>query len=311
MIDDRRFYLRHPALIVVGTPTGYLLVRGDDAGFAFPTVGDAGWSSLWQTLIQPTSGRTLRQLVAAASAQARQAVETMIEQEFLESSLDRQALEARRDRVFTHNQGFSLAPATPICDSLVFACTGSIVAALMPAVILSLAYSGLQHRLDVILTRAAQRFVARDLFEAYGIRTWVDAFERRDGIDVPHVSLGEAAGCILVMPATASALHRLASASCSDLLSLTVTASEACLVVSPVMNAAMWNHPGVQRNVRQLRADGAYVIEPTLIIGATALVTRGPPMYGGPGTLWAGPGALMQVLRAILQHAGGRGTSTP
>jgi len=67
------------------------------------------------------------------------------------------------------------------------------------------------------------------------------------------------------------------------------------------MNDAMWNNPAVQRNVRQLREDGMYVIEPTIIFGAADFVSRGRPMYGGHGTLWAGPHALMRVLSHIIR----------
>jgi phosphopantothenoylcysteine decarboxylase/phosphopantothenate--cysteine ligase len=182
------------------------------------------------------------------------------------------------------------------------ALTGSIVAGLMAPVILSLAYSGYQRQLDVLLTSAALNFVTRDLLESYGIRTWVDAFERRDGIHVPHVTLGNATDCVLVMPASASALHRLADAAATDLLSLLVTATSAPVIVVPVMNAVMWNHAGVQRHVGRLRDDGMYVVEPTLIFKAAALVEQGDPMYGGPGPIWRGPLGVMQTVSAVRAH---------
>jgi hypothetical protein len=61
----------------------------------------------------------------------------------------------------------------------------------------------------------------------------------------------------------------------------------------------MWNSRAVQRNVALLRADGAYVIEPTVIFGAADVASQGEPMYGGHGTLWSGPQSLMAALIAI------------
>jgi phosphopantothenoylcysteine decarboxylase/phosphopantothenate--cysteine ligase len=184
----------------------------------------------------------------------------------------------------------------------VVALTGSIVAGLMAPVILSLCYSGFYGQLDVILTEAALRFVHRELFEFYGIRTWVDAFDRRDGVHVPHIALGQAADCLLVMPASAACWRRLAQGACADLLSLTVAATMAPVVVAPVMNTAMWNHAAVQRNVQQMRDDGMYVIEPTLIFAAVDLVHQGDPMYGGPGTFWRGALGVMHTLVAAMDH---------
>ncbi|MBQ12095.1 MAG: hypothetical protein CMJ45_11165, partial [Planctomyces sp.] len=155
---------------------------------------------------------------------------------------------------------------------------------------------------DLILTEAALRFVQRDLFEYYGIDTWVSAFERRDGIHVPHIALGHSADCVLVMPASASSCHRLANGASSDLLSMTVAATKAPVVVAPVMSTEMWEHRPVQRNLQQLRDDGMYVIEPTLIFSAAGLVHQNDPMYGGPGTFWRGGLGVMQTLSAVMAH---------
>jgi phosphopantothenoylcysteine synthetase/decarboxylase len=104
------------------------------------------------------------------------------------------------------------------------------------------------------------------------------------------------------MPASAGAIRRLAHATCTDLMSMTAAATTAPVVVVPVMNAVMWNHAAVQRNVGRLRDDGVYVVEPTLIFKAATLTERADPMYGGPGTFWRGPLAVMQTLSAIMAH---------
>jgi hypothetical protein len=162
--------------------------------------------------------------------------------------------------------------------------------------------------MDLILTEAALRFTTSDFFEFYGIRTWVDAFARRDGVHVPHIALGQSADCLLVMPASAACCQRLANGACSDLLSMTVAATTAPVIIAPAMNTAMWNHAAVQRNVQRLRDDGMYVIEPGLIFSAVELVHHGTPMYGGLGTFWHGALGVIHALIAAMHHHRRRGS---
>jgi 3-polyprenyl-4-hydroxybenzoate decarboxylase len=115
---------------------------------------------------------------------------------------------------------------------------------------------------DVVLTRAARRFVRRQVFEYHGVRVWTDAFAPRAGAGVPHMHLATGADLVLLAPASAGTLARLASGACSDLLSLVVAATRAPVVIAPAMNGAMWRHPAVARNVAQLRADGMWIVEP-------------------------------------------------
>nr|WP_256368360.1 flavoprotein [Mangrovicoccus sp. HB161399] len=200
---------------------------------------------------------------------------------------------------------FHLDPPPRQAGHLIVGCTGSVIAGLMPQTLLSLVLSGFQERLDVILTETAQRFLARSLLESYGIRCWADGFERQDGIRVPHVNLAASADLICVLPATADALDRLARSACSDLLSLAVAASAAPVVICPAMNQAMWANPGIQRNVRRLREDGHFVMEPAVLFAAADFGAGARLGYGGHGTLWAGPGVLMQALSAVLDFARG------
>jgi Flavoprotein len=302
VIDENSYYLRGPDVIAIGTAGHYLWVDPRGTVYELATSCVTDWSMLMQALVVPVSGKSLRRRLAQLPEADADFLASMSDRGLLVRGSDPVDLSAWRDRVLTDNQGYHLRPAEPCCEHLVVALTGSIVAGLMAPVLLSLAYSGYQRQLDVLLTAAALRFITRDLLESYGIRTWVDAFERRDGIHVPHVTLGNAADCVLVMPASASALHRLADAAATDLLSMTVTATSAPVVVVPVMNTKMWNHAGVQRHVRRLRDDGMYVVEPTLIVKAAALVEQGDPMYGGPGPFWRGPLGVMQTLSAAMAH---------
>ena len=293
------FYLRDPKLTVLTSDREVILVREDSTTFRFATEHVREWSQLMQRLCNPVSEEEL----------SRWRVETrtddlvwarLIDEGYLHHSQREAALFAQRDRAFSENQGFDFSPAKKKCEHLIIACTGSVVAGLVAPTVLSLHYSGFQANLDVILTESALKFVTRELFEAYGIRTWVGASERSDAIHVPHVQLGRSTDCILVMPATARTLQKIASAECSDLLSLTIAASRAPVVLAPAMNETMWNHPGVQRNVQQIREDGMYIVEPTLIFGAADVASHGAPMFGGHGVLWGGPRSLKHVLSAVL-----------
>jgi len=86
-----------------------------------------------------------------------------------------------------------------------------------------------------------------------------------------------------------------------------VAATTAPVVLIPAMNDAMWNHRAVQRNVKQLKDDGMYVVEPTLIFGAADVPAGAEPMFGGHGTLWAGPRGLMRAVDGSRVRIGDAG----
>jgi len=302
VLEDNSYYLRNPDVIAIGTIGYWLFIDAFGAVFEHETSEVRKWSTLLQELMVPLPGEKVRERLLGFAGADSEFLALALEHGLVIKDSDPVALSEHRDSVLTNNQGYYFRRAEPQCEHLVVALTGSIVSGLMAPIILSLAYSGYQRQLDVVLTETTLRFATRDLFESYGIRTWVDPFERRDGIHVSHVSLGNAADCLLVMPASANALHRLADASCTDLLSMTVTATTAPIVIAPVMNGVMWNHTALQRHVQRLREDGMYVIEPTLIVKAATLVEQGDPMYGGPGTFWRGPLGVMQALSAVMAH---------
>lgn len=306
-MDPSFYYLRNPDWVMVTSGDGVAFVGPGDDELYHETGSASSWTRLMQRLTNPFSGAcTLKESDAALSDDDLGFLDVLIENGAILKDREEQALEARRDRVFSTNTGFHMVPSDTALRHLVVACTGSIVAGLVAPTILSLCYSGFQSNLDIVLTESSLSFVARDLFESYGIRTWVDAFEKRDGIYVPHVHLGRSADCILVLPASANSLHRLAVGACTDLLSMIVAATSAPVVVAPVMNNLMLNNRAVQRNLVTLRSDGIFVIEPTLIFGAADLVAKGQPMYGGHGTLWSGPLSLMRTLSQVRRWHEGR-----
>ena len=121
------------------------------------------------------------------------------------------------------------------------------------------------HALDihvsVTLTDGARRFVTPLLFEALGaMPVYGRMFEGDEVFD--HLEPGQRAQAMLVAPASADALSRLAAGAASDMLSAQALAFDGPLVVAPAMNPRMWRHPATQDNVATLRRRGARVVVP-------------------------------------------------
>jgi phosphopantothenoylcysteine synthetase/decarboxylase len=192
---------------------------------------------------------------------------------------------------------FPTAPARKRCRRLVVAVGGSIRSVSYLGAILELA-DGFADQVDVIVSRGARRFMRPRVYSYYGLRVWTDPFKPAHGAPVPHRELA-AADLVLVAPASASMIHRLATGACSDLASLVVALTKAPVVVAPSMNPQMWKHPPIQRNVAQLREDGLWVIEPGVSAAAADRSDR------GVGAAMADGEALFRTLDAVLAHHAG------
>ena len=117
------------------------------------------------------------------------------------------------------------------------------------------------HDVHIVATPAALRFVGRPTLEAIS-RNPVET-ELFDGVaEVRHVALGQSADLIVVAPATANTLAKLAAGLADDLLGTTILASTAPLVVAPAMHTEMWQNPATVANVATLRARGVHVVGP-------------------------------------------------
>ena len=115
----------------------------------------------------------------------------------------------------------------------------------------------------VVMTRNACQFITPVTFETLtGHRCLVDTFDRDHEFKVEHVSLAQQADLILIAPATANILAKLAHGICDDMLTTTVVASSAPKLVAPAMNTGMWRNPVVQDNVRTLQHYDWEVIPP-------------------------------------------------
>jgi phosphopantothenoylcysteine decarboxylase/phosphopantothenate--cysteine ligase len=87
-------------------------------------------------------------------------------------------------------------------------------------------------------------------------------WELKDEVEIGHIQLSRAADVVLVCPATADLLAKMAGGIADDLATTLLLATDKPVAVAPAMNVRMWLHPATQRNVAQLKADGIRVIEP-------------------------------------------------
>ncbi len=117
--------------------------------------------------------------------------------------------------------------------------------------------------IDVIMTKNATEFITPLTFETLtGRRCIVDTFARDFEFDVAHVSLAKAADIILITPATANVIAKLAHGIADDMLTTTVLAAKCSKIVSPSMNTAMLENPITQDNIETLKKYGFEIIEP-------------------------------------------------
>jgi len=115
----------------------------------------------------------------------------------------------------------------------------------------------------VVMTVAAQEFVGAATFAALTGRPVArDMFDADRFPLGPHIELARRAGLFCVAPATASFLAKAALGSADDLLSTLYLSFTGTVVLAPAMNCEMWDKPAVQRNVSQLREDGAAIVGP-------------------------------------------------
>ncbi len=112
-----------------------------------------------------------------------------------------------------------------------------------------------------VLTAGALRFVGAPTFSALASeRARTKLFDDEDPI--PHTRLGRAADLVIVAPATASILGRYAHGISDDLLTATLLATAAPVIVAPAMHTEMWEHPAVQENLEILRRWGVHIVDP-------------------------------------------------
>jgi len=150
-----------------------------------------------------------------------------------------------------------------------------------------------------VLTSAAGRFVGRPTFAAVTGRPVASrTFDPAKHPLGAHIELAARADLVVVAPATADFLAKAAQGVADDLLSTLLLCAECPVLVAPAMNAAMWGKAAVQRNVRQLEADGLRIVAP----GTGWLACR----QHGPGRM-AEPEEILAAIEGLLASRPPRG----
>jgi phosphopantothenoylcysteine decarboxylase / phosphopantothenate---cysteine ligase len=114
-----------------------------------------------------------------------------------------------------------------------------------------------------VLTRAAEQFVTPLSASALAAnKVYRDLFDLTDEAEMGHIELSRAADLVVVAPATADLLAKMAQGLANDLASTLLLATDKRVLVAPAMNVRMWEHPATQRNIATLRGDGVLFVGP-------------------------------------------------
>ncbi|MEP0521819.1 MAG: bifunctional phosphopantothenoylcysteine decarboxylase/phosphopantothenate--cysteine ligase CoaBC [Hyphomicrobiales bacterium] len=117
--------------------------------------------------------------------------------------------------------------------------------------------------ITAVMTKAAEEFVTPLSVSTLAKgKLYSNLFDRQEEMDVGHIRLSRLADIVVVAPATANFMAKLAHGLADDLASATLLANDKPILLAPGMNPKMWNHPATQRNVTQLTDDGMHLIGP-------------------------------------------------
>jgi phosphopantothenoylcysteine decarboxylase / phosphopantothenate---cysteine ligase len=154
-----------------------------------------------------------------------------------------------------------------------------------------------------ILTAGAQQFVTPLAAAALaGSRAHTDLFDREDEAEVGHIRLAREADVVIVAPATADLMAKMAGGHANDLASTVLLATTLPILIAPAMNVRMWQHPATQRNLAVLKGDGVLVVGPNDGLMAEA--------EQGPGRM-AEPLEVVAAVEALLGAASGDAADGP
>ena len=132
-----------------------------------------------------------------------------------------------------------------------------------------------------VLTRAGEEFVTPLSVSALaGHKVYRDLFDLTDEAEMGHIELSRAADLLVVAPATADLMAKMAQGHANDLASTLLLATDTPVLCAPAMNVRMWEHPATRRNVAQLAADGVRFVGPNK--GGMACGEFGPGRMAEP-----------------------------
>ena len=151
------------------------------------------------------------------------------------------------------------------------------------------------HAVTPVLTDGGSHFVTPMTLAALAESpVYTSLWDLKDETEMGHIQLSRAADLVVVAPATADLIARMAAGEANDLATTLLLATDKPVVIAPAMNVRMWQHAATQRNIQQLKADGIIVLEPD----------EGPMACGeyGPGRL-PEPPDIYQRIRPMLGPA--------
>jgi phosphopantothenoylcysteine decarboxylase/phosphopantothenate--cysteine ligase len=154
------------------------------------------------------------------------------------------------------------------------------------------------HNVRCVLTEGAQQFVTPLTLAALSEdKVYTSLFDLKDEVEMGHIQLSRQADLVVVAPATANIMAKMAAGIADDLATTLLLATDKPVLVAPAMNVRMWLHPATQRNVALLKADGITVLAPD----------EGEMACGefGPGRL-PDPAVIVAAIHKFLPPSGGR-----
>ena len=145
--------------------------------------------------------------------------------------------------------------------TIILGVTGSI--AVYKAVDLASKLTQAGAHVDVVMTPEATKFVAPITFQSVsGRRVYWDMWDPNSDVSEPHIALARRADLLVIAPATATMIARLALGLAEEMVSLTALATRAPVIVCPAMDSQMFEHPATQEHIHVLRSRGVHVVGP-------------------------------------------------
>ncbi len=120
------------------------------------------------------------------------------------------------------------------------------------------------NNVKVIMTESAKQFVTPLSFQVMSKNdVYFDTFDEKDSSSIAHIDLADWADLLIVAPATANVIGKLANGIADDMLTTTYFAATCPIWLAPAMNVHMYDHPAIKRNIARLAEDGCRFIEPS------------------------------------------------
>ena len=120
-----------------------------------------------------------------------------------------------------------------------------------------------QAKVTAIMTKAAEQFVTQlSVASLTGEKVYTDLFSLTDEVEMGHIELSRAADLLVVAPASADLMAKMAQGMANDLASTTLLATDKKILIAPAMNVRMWQHAATRRNLATLKADGVLTVGP-------------------------------------------------